>query len=269
MEPVIYDDISNADYHKGPGLSASGLKLLARSPAHFKYSLREETPAMKRGTAVHTAVFEPERFFLEYIAAPKIDRRTKDGKTAWAALEDSGKIVLTEAEYADVVGMAAAVKKHSRAGLLVTGGVAERSIAWEYNLVLDDEPTQILLKARPDYIKPISSGCIVIDLKTTMDARAGAFASDAYRRGYHLQAAHYMRGLTSAECETPRSFVFVVVESEKPYGVMVYQAKQDFINRGHEECIRLYELYARCVRDGVWPQYDEAILPLSLPAWAN
>jgi len=267
MEPGIYGNISNEEYHKSKGLSASGLKLLARSPAHYKYSVREETPAMRRGTATHTAVFEPERFARDYIAAPTLDRRTKAGKEAWVELEASGKIVLSADEYADVMGMAMAVMEHSRASALVAGGVAETSIAWEYNLALDGEEASISLRARTDYIKPMSGGSILVDLKSAKDATWG-FASDAYRLGYHLQAAHYMRAVTSTDYGTPQAFLFIAVEPEKPYGVMVYEVDYPFLERGYEETGRLYEIYARCVRDNSWPKYEEKIQKLGLPRWA-
>lgn len=54
---------------------------------------------MKLGTAVHCAILESERFEIEYIEAPVIDRQTKDGKALWSKLEQSGRIVLSSDEY--------------------------------------------------------------------------------------------------------------------------------------------------------------------------
>jgi exodeoxyribonuclease VIII len=270
MEPGIYKDISNEDYHRGPGLSASGLKLLAQSPSHFKGSVREETPAMRIGTALHTAVLEPDRFADEYVAAPDIDRRTKAGKEAWAELEQSGKLVLSAKEYGDACGMAEAIRRHSIAVSLVSGGMAERSVYWECTAVVADavgeEEVPFLCKARPDYIRPLSKGHLVVDLKTTPDARD--FERSAYSLGYHLQAAHYRSGLNSTPYGAPKSFVFVVVEKTPPYGVMVYDASQEFLNRGHDENTALYSLYAKCLKTGSWPGYEEKIQILSLPKWA-
>jgi exodeoxyribonuclease VIII len=265
MEPGIYKDISNEDYHNGPGLSSSGLKLLAQSPAHFKDTVREETPAMRIGTALHTAVLEPERFAAGYVSAPDIDKRAKAGKEAWAELEQSGKTVLSAKEYADVQGMTAAIRRHSIAGALVTGGTAEQSVYWDCSAVIDDIPVTFTCKARPDYIKPLPSGYTVVDLKTTPDARD--FERNAYSYGYHLQAAHYLRGLNNTE-GVARGFVFVAVEKAPPYGVMVYEASQEFLTRGRDENSMLYSLYARCLKYDNWPGYEESIRVLDLPRWA-
>lgn len=270
MNPGIYKDISNADYHGGGGLSASGLKLLARSPAHFKHTVREETKAMILGTATHTAVLEPERFEAEYARNIDGDGRTKEVKDARAALAALGKTVLDASDFDDVQGMAKAVLEHTtvREYQLFSGGIAETSIYWNYNVIVDDTEETVLCKCRPDYLRPTGDGRhLVVDLKTTKDAGGYSFSSDAWKLAYHVQAAHYLRGLT-AEGLAPAGFVFVAVESKKPYCVSVYEATQEFLSPGYEETNRLYELYARCMKYDEWPGYPEGIQKLVPPRWA-
>ena len=56
----VNHDLSNAEYHALPHLSASGAKTIAmQSLADYKHGERKETTAMIVGTAVHTLVFEP------------------------------------------------------------------------------------------------------------------------------------------------------------------------------------------------------------------
>lgn len=74
MKPGVYDNISNADYHGGPGISKSGLDLIARSPLHFKAKRdsandNEPTPAQAVGTAFHAITLEPQVFTSEYTLA--------------------------------------------------------------------------------------------------------------------------------------------------------------------------------------------------------
>ena len=86
----IYRDIPSTEYHAVPGLGSSHLRELLKSALHYKTSVNlpnKETPAMKLGTATHCAILEPECFDIEYVEAPIVDRRTKDGKALWSELE--------------------------------------------------------------------------------------------------------------------------------------------------------------------------------------
>lgn len=57
--PGIHPDLSNEDYHAGPGISKSGLWTIAsKTPAHYRFEERaEKTPAqmsaLQVGTATH------------------------------------------------------------------------------------------------------------------------------------------------------------------------------------------------------------------------
>ena len=89
-----------SDYYADPRISHSKLKEIRKSPAYFLHKLREptkETDAMKLGTLCHMAVLEPDKLEQNYTALEeKIDRRTKEGKAAWAALQEAseGKVVV-------------------------------------------------------------------------------------------------------------------------------------------------------------------------------
>ena len=83
-------DISNEQYHASEGISRSKLMLLDKSPYHFWYETmsgfaekQESTPAMNIGSAFHTMLLEPAKFQMEFAVAPKVDRRTKQGKEDW------------------------------------------------------------------------------------------------------------------------------------------------------------------------------------------
>lgn len=74
MKPGVYSEISNADYHGGPGISKSGLDLIHRSPMHFKWVLdadNDNTPttAQALGTAAHSLILEPAEFVKQYCLA--------------------------------------------------------------------------------------------------------------------------------------------------------------------------------------------------------
>jgi exodeoxyribonuclease VIII len=79
-EPGIYDGISNAEYHGGPGESKSTLDLVRKSPAHHRAARvereaandnepRKPTPAQFIGTAFHALLLEPQEFARSYTLA--------------------------------------------------------------------------------------------------------------------------------------------------------------------------------------------------------
>lgn len=274
MEPGVYGGIGNEEYHKGPGLSSSDLKLLARSPLHYKTAKAfhlEETNAMRLGTAVHCAILEPDRIDVEYVLAPEgIDRRTKAGKAQWAELEATGKTILSCEEAQVVQGMVESVRMHPTASKLFTGGIAEHSCYWTQTVYYADTSTEILCKCRPDYMKDIANGYVIVDLKTTLDAREKAFQRRAYwDLGYHLSAAHYVTGLTEIRGIPPQAFIFVAVEKDPPYAVNVFQAGRDFLDEGWAEVEELYKVYAACMASGEWPGYPDVIRELNLPRGAE
>ena len=271
-KPGIYRDISNSEYHTGKGLGASHLRELLRSPLHYITSVNtpsKETSAMKLGTAVHCAILEPERFEIEYIEAPVIDRRTKDGKALWSELEQSGRIVLSSDEYLKVTQMANAVRNHEIASKLISGGVAEQSVYWNQQ-VLSLDVAEILCKARPDYIKPLKRGYVIVDIKTTQDASISEFQRKAYYQWlYHLQAAHYLRGFEAVTGEEVVAFMYIAIESEPPYAISVFKAGDDYLGAGKKKTQELYEMYADCVATNNWPSYSSEIQELRLPKCAS
>lgn len=74
MQPGIYDNIPNDQYHSGPGISKSGLDLINRSPMHYQFATsaandNEPTPAQAIGTAFHALLLEPHLFAQTYCLA--------------------------------------------------------------------------------------------------------------------------------------------------------------------------------------------------------
>lgn len=75
MKPGVYNHLTNAEYHGGPGVNKSLLDVVRRSPMHAKYALDQRaagasndnaTPAQVFGTAFHTLLLEPAEFVKNY-----------------------------------------------------------------------------------------------------------------------------------------------------------------------------------------------------------
>ena len=70
--------MNNEQYHAHPALSASGLKLLQKSPLHYWAEYldpnrpeRVATNAQRIGTMVHTATLEPHLFDEQFTVLPE------------------------------------------------------------------------------------------------------------------------------------------------------------------------------------------------------
>ncbi len=261
----VFDGIPNDAYHASAGISKSGLDKIAISPAHYKAAYIDgeraaPTPAMITGTATHTAVLEPDLFDQQFIVGISVDRRTKDGKAAWAEFEAkaAGRTIISAGDHDMIRRMADAVHAHPAARELLSVGKAERSAYWT------DPHTGALCKCRADWLRDDG---IVADLKTSLSAAPGAFSRSCASLRYHVQNAYYLDGLRLAGVAAEH-FAFIAVEKAPPYAVAVYVLEPAAIELGRVAYRRNLDLYAQCTERNVWPGYGDKVQTLTLPAWA-
>ena len=265
MSGLSQDD--RATYEAHAGANYSTLKHYARSPAHAREQMlhpKEPTEAMEIGTAVHVAALEPERFGAEYVRSIKVDRRTKEGKAAWAEFEaeHAGKSILAPEDHESVRSMAAALRAHAIVGpLLSEPGMCEVSAYWT------DNDTGAECKGRIDKLLGYAGESYVLDLKKTKDARASLFAAQIARLGYHVQAAWYLDGLDSIAPHR-RRYVWIAVEEDSPHGIALYEPDETTLMQGRDECRQYLKTHLECLKSGVWPGYPTEVRMLTLPKWA-
>ncbi len=257
--------LSNPDYHALPSVSKSGLDLIRKAPALYKWRRENPQPpsaAMRWGTLVHKIVLEPDDFGSEFVVAPKVDKRTAQGKADWAAFEiaAAGKDLVTEEEWEKLQAVSRAVWAHPAAGKAL--GMlrdVEASIFWT------DQATGVDCRCRPDGI--LSNG-LIVDIKTTKDARPDEFVKSVANYRYHVQAAFYSDGYQAAFGEPPKGFAFIAIDSEAPHLVAVYVASEAMILRGRADYQTDLRTYARCVEDDRWPGLPDEPVVIDLPKWA-
>ena len=254
--------LSNAAYHALDAVGKSDLDMIAKSPLHWKQAVREETPAMRIGSAVHCAVLEPERFATDYAVAPDGDKRSKAGKEAFAEFEaaHAGKPIISMADWALCEEIQHAVRMHPGAAALLQAGQPEVSALW------NDAEFNVGCRARYDWLTPDG---LLIDLKTTQDASPAGFAKSCATFRYHVQAAWYLDAYQKAAGDLPLGFIFIAVEKTPPYAVALYELDAEAVDLGRALARRDLARYANAREFGVWPGYSEAIQPLSLPKWAT
>ncbi|MBF9235551.1 PD-(D/E)XK nuclease-like domain-containing protein [Microvirga alba] len=275
MKPGVYDHLSNAEYHGGPGVNKGLLDIVRRSPLHAKAALdaandNEPTAAQAIGTAFHSLLLEPEAFAQQYVVAPKFDRRTKDGKAAAEAFqaEHEGKLFIDQEQQDQLLAMAHSVRQHPAANALLTGspGKAELSVYWT------DPITGELCRCRPDFWRQDG---IIVDVKTTEDASQEEFSRSLVKWRYHVQAPWYLDGTIIAHqsghapkgWSEPKAFAFLVVEKKPPHAVAVYVMDQESMALGRVEYRADLDRLAECRRTNVWPGYGDTIQQIGVPQW--
>jgi len=244
------------EYRKAPGVSKSDLDLISRSPAHFRYGVREETDAMRIGTLVHQAVFDQSS--LSYSVKPEgMSFATKDGK-AWRA-DHEGTMIITQKESDMLVGIVESIKRHPKGGKLIAEGLAEQSL-----FAMDSNGT--LRKGRTDFLPAKTP--VILDLKTCEDARPGKFSRSILDYRYHVQAAYYL-DLCKLIGEDRRAFILIAAEKTPPYAVMVYQVQDEDVEFGRMCYQRDLQVYRNCMESGIWPSYSEEIELIGIPEYAK
>lgn len=265
--------MNNADHHASPAIGSTGLGLLDRSPLHYwaayldpQRTPRKTTPAMEFGTAVHCAVLEPQTFDATYAILPLgTDKRTKDGKAFFAAIEAAGQLPISNEDWLEIQRMKATVSRLPIFQKILTlNPQYEQSIFWV-------DANGIECKCRPDiWVPPCAEypNGLVADLKTTKDASAKAFCSSLWGYNMHLQAALYTEGAhVHHKTAEPPPFVWLAVESDVPYAAAHYTAPAELIDYGRAEVSRLKEIYKGCLDSGIWPGYPQEAQELALQGW--
>lgn len=254
------------DYEKIEAVNWSTLVHLATSArllAWRKDHPREETRALRIGTAIHRALLEPERFASEYVAEPDVDGRTKDGKAAKAAFRASlapTSVVIDADEHALVVRCAENASAHPAVRDLLRGGHAEETLTWH-------DQSGIACKGRVDYLAP----GYLLDIKSTRAETLLQLGREIAGRLYHGQLAFYLDGaVASKRVDALASQVFVVaVQTVEPFDVMPVRIMPEDIERGRSLYRSLLRQYAECQAANYWPGLAPQIVNLALPEWAD
>lgn len=270
---AVMFDSTNEEYHSDRGsISSTALKILLRSPAHFRaYQCgprKKELDSQRIGTATHAAVFEPYRFSKDYVVWHQ-----RRGAAGWNSFVGAnvGKEILTRSEH-DLVSACAqsirsteALRDESGAVYtvddLITYGTCERNLYWV------DQASGLTCRMRADLM--IQN--VTVDLKTTDDARAERFGWQCVRHDYDVQAAFYLRGRRAFDPNTQHfPFIFIAAELTAPHAALVHTADDDaFIAPGDKKVSAALALLKACQASSSFPGYERPRTTLKLPLSAR
>lgn len=252
-------------------LSYSRLTDLAVSPSYFKYRclLEDDKPsdAMILGSLVHCLITQQEKIESKYQKfEPEFTLRSNESKKRWQDAIDLGLIPIKTEQWNKAVSMAEAVRNNQ---------VAKEVIRFEYEaeeemrLKWIDKRTGISMKAFVDrYVKQKG---LIVEFKTAADASPKKFMRDFFNFDYHCQDALYFDGLMAMEME-PRHVVNVVVESEPPHNVAVYNIPDEVLLLGRTRYSSLLDFFIKCRDENLWEKsYDvfseTGIHDITIPKW--
>jgi hypothetical protein len=231
---AVIPNLSRDEYVALPGINWSVLKAgRDRLGAHIRAAQRnpsKDKPAFKFGRAFHQAVLQPHLFAQWEIVAGKTT--TKPG-------------AITEDEERRISGMCTAW-----ADLGLTVELQEAAITWEVDGI-----------ACKGMIDGLIDGAW-FDLKSTLDASPGRFASECYRYGYHGQATWYLNGLR-ANGFTADSARLIAIEKEEPYASAQHILAGGWLDLGQNLIDELLAKWA----DTSPATYGTA--ELAVPEWAD
>lgn len=258
-EPTgLVHGIPDAEYHQMPGLSATGMKAILRSPAHYRQKIdhRVEKAAFDFGHAVHAKILGvgmDVAVIPDEVLASNGAASTKAAKDFIADARANGLVPVKADTIAEIDAIAEAVLAHPKASpLLALPGDPEVS------LFGNDPETGVPLRGRIDYLARVADDLVVnVDLKTTNDASRLKVSRTIADFGYDIQSEAY-KHLLRINGLDPAPTHLIFVEKDPPHEVRVVQlAHPDWIDVGRTLMRRAIDRYAACIATDTWPGDDD------------
>jgi len=248
-------------YQNHEWVSASLLKVFAKSPAKAKAAMEEEqvkSEALLLGTAFHhlmeTGKCEVNVFDPEERPEPTKNFGSKANKE-WK--ESFGECINID-QFIELNKMVAAVKASDfYKGL---NGVKLESIEEGYYIEIAGNKA----KCKPDALYEGADGSIIcVDWKTTAETLTGSAAQYGYilkKHGYDIQGVHYTE-ILKQHFNRPVNFFFLFVEKTAPYDVapVWFNPKGEMYNDTFFKWNELLSFANTCFKTGNWPTLEKTL----------
>ena len=254
----------------GPTLSASIARIMvAKSPAHaraahpkmnplLKPPTRDQQERFEMGLATHTLLLEGHANNVEVFTYK--NWTTKAAQADREICRQHGQIPMLGDKWDEVEAMVDAVRTklavRDYQPPLFTDGKAEQTLVWEDN--------GVLCKARFDWLRDDHTA--IDDLKTAANANPEQLDRVIADKGYHVQAAFYLRGL-KALSGADAEFRFCFVEKDPPHEVTVAQLAPSALELAETKVEWAIATWKRCLAEQRWPGYATDVCHIELPGW--
>lgn len=264
--------VYHADPAPKPSLNSGIVRTLCeKTPAHawlqhprLGGKAREQTDAMAFGAYLHALMAGD---VSEFEVCEFADYKSKAAQLYRQEVRRAGRVPIFQHVAEEVGIVAEALTARSAHGCTNTpfasNAQSEVTAIWQ-----EDD---IWLRARFDrLVVDVDSYADIWDWKTT----SGGLSERELQRtiisyGYHIQAAHYLRGLeaTMPHMRGRCSFIFSFVETEPPYCVRRVVLSPELLKHGQRELARAIALWRECMATNTWPGYAAETLTVELPSY--
>lgn len=255
------------EYRKAEGQSQSHIKMILRSPAHYKAAQRRSfitSSVMTIGTATHCKTLEGDKTFeAQYVKKPDdIKYTTKEGRD-WRDAQKRKTILANDGrdrQWDSVVGMTDALRQFEwfNPSQKDYRKFNEVSIYWkDYG---------IPCKARLDRIVHTPDETIVLDLKTTDSVSVDKFQSKMVDLGYDFQAAWYSHA-AKLIYKKPVRFIFVAIERNDPHAIALFEATPEILLEARYKNEMALKRLKECLISNEWPTVQPTLKMLEYPRW--
>ena len=273
LEPGLHDNIPSQAYHAdpcpAPSLSSTCARtLFSKSPKHawlehprLGGATKTRTAAMDLGAIVHAQL---SGLTMDFEVGNFDSFRSIAAKAWREKVEAAGRLAVLEADIEEAKPIVAAIREKAAAGLTIDPFVAGKP---EVTAVWKEEDAYC--RARYDRLVLDTAYADIWDWKTASDVSDEGITSAIIDEGYHIQAAHYRRGLRRIMPEFAGriSFIFVFVEKKAPYTVRRVCLSEGFISIGEEIIHRALGIWQNCIKTETWPDGSGETLTVEPPSW--
>jgi hypothetical protein len=233
--------MNRAEYNNIQALNFSSLKYILESPAQYQVMLgavEEDETKYAVGTLAHAMVLEGKDLRTCFAIKPKgMNFATTKGKE-W---RDAQTLPIIKEEDANAIPkMAEAIAQDPDASKILK------------TCQIDGLPFKLML----DAVGHDSIGRVgFVDIKTTTDAGAFAFAQKVKKLHYDMQGEIYSVGLQQHDKTNLRPWsAWIVVEPHQPYEVATYFPDETIIEAGRKKLATAIARYKACVASNKWPK---------------
>lgn len=263
MTATFLPGLSYDDYAALPGIRASRLRKMAKSPLHYRDEPDADTANRGVLRAIHQLVIEgPHTMTRDYVVYDgRRDTRSKEYNAFLAA--NPGRSILNPNEVTAVIRTSQSYLDHARAGEIIRAATSrEETVTWAH------PATGLACKARLD----LRNGLDVYDLKTYGTTQPHQIRNRATSLFAHLQGAHYCEGAALALGVPVKDITYrlLVAEGHAPWDVAVCRMEEGGALRvGRELRERLLGTLAECEAAGTWPGACPDEQEMDVPEWAD